>query len=52
MYCMFELHWTPDEFYKLTRHEKAFISAAIDVRSESEKKAQAKSRKSMPRKRR
>lgn len=39
-YCLHELHLLPSQFFALDRKERAFIIAAIDVRTEKEKKKQ------------
>ena len=39
-YCLHELHLTPSAFFALPRNERAFIIAAIEIRTEKEKKRQ------------
>ncbi len=44
-YCLHQLNIKPREFLELDRCEKAFIIASIEMKIESEKKAQKKAKK-------
>ena len=48
-YCLHELHMIPSDFFKLDRKERAFIVAAIEYRTEQEKKKQKQMNRKRPR---
>lgn len=37
-YCLHRFHWTPKEYLKLNRYEKAMVMAVIDIKNEADKK--------------
>ena len=41
-YCLHKFHWLPSKFNDLDDNEKAFIIAAIQIKTEKEKKESAK----------
>lgn len=44
-YCLHKLHWKPHEFLELSRYEKAFVIAAVEIKLEHDKKAAKEARK-------
>jgi hypothetical protein len=50
-YCLHKFHWEPTKLLKLSREEKAFVMACIQLKAEAEKKEQAKMKAKRPRKR-
>ena len=44
MYAVLNFHWTPCQFLKMNRREKAFVMACIDNRVEAEQKEARKVR--------
>lgn len=37
-YCLHELHWLPSAYAALSFEERAFVTAAIEVKVEAERK--------------
>jgi hypothetical protein len=50
-YCLHKFHWQPTVFLNLSREEKAFVTACIQVKSENEKEQEKKMKAKKPRKR-
>lgn len=50
-YCLHKFHWKPTILLSMTREEKAFILASIQVRSDAEKEQEKKMKAKKPRKR-
>ena len=44
-YCLHKFHWKPTDFIEMDRKEKAFVIAAIQIKSEDEKKKEKKMKK-------
>lgn len=44
MYCVLNMGYTPEQYMNLSRKERAFIIACIQIKIEEEKKQQAKIR--------
>lgn len=43
-YCLHKLHWKPHEFLELSRYEKAFVIAAVEIKLEHDKKEAQKAK--------
>lgn len=50
-YCLHKFHWKPTILLSMSREEKAFVMAAIQIRGEAEKEQQKKMKAKKPRKR-
>ena len=50
-YCLHKFHWKPTMLQSMTREEKAFILAAIQIKAENDKKERKKINAKKPRKR-
>lgn len=50
-YCLHKFHWKPTMLLNMTREEKAFILAAIQIKADNDKKEQQKLKAKRPRKR-
>lgn len=50
-YCLHKFHWKPTTLLHMTREEKAFILAAIQIKAENDEKERKKMKAKTPRKR-
>ena len=50
-YCLHKFHWKPTTLLSMTREEKAFIMASIQVKADAEKEQEKKMKAKRPRKR-
>ena len=50
-YCLHKFHWKPTMLLSMTREEKAFIMASIQIKADAEKKQEQKMKAKRPRKR-
>ena len=51
-YCLHKLHWRPTVLLTMSREEKAFILAAVQIKADEEKKQEKKMNTKRPRKKR
>lgn len=45
-YCLHKLHKWPHEYLELSEEERAYVVAAVEIKTKNDKKAQDKARKS------
>ena len=50
-YCLHKFHWKPTMLLGMTREEKAFITACIQLKADNEKEQEKKMKAKRPRKR-
>lgn len=50
-YCLRRLHKWPHEFLKLSRYEKAFVIASVEIKLQNDKKAAKEAQKAKIRRR-
>jgi len=50
-YCLHKFHWKPTMLLSMSREEKAFIMACIQIRADAEKEQEKKMKSKTPRKR-
>ena len=51
-YCLHKFHWKPTDLLNMSREEKAFVLAAIEIKAEADKEQEKKMKVKTPRKRR